>query len=257
MEEKYEDGYLVVASKHHNFYLSAVNLLQTIKDYYPEANTCLVTEERFVDDRSDFIDHVIYCDKHYRAKLWGMANSPFTKRTFYIDADMECMHEDISEVFDELGNHDMMFTGLPRDRWHIFMDTEFPGGTFTLAGAVCLYDSSNKLVMEFMQDWYDIYVKQYAREWWPLDKDGEFDKINYPYHLRVWDQFTLWWLTNKSDKYKELKVGIFEDDLRWNYWSTLLKEFHKPQFQPKKEMVLLHHSAGFEKKKNFNKDFED
>ena len=26
----------------------------------------------------------------------------------------------------------------------------------------------------------------------------------------------IWWLTNKEEKYKDLKVGIFDDDLRWN-----------------------------------------
>lgn len=213
-------GYVVVASKEYRFYAWGLNLIESIKDFYPEAKCCLVTEERFLDGRESIADDLLLCDNHHRAKLWGMANSPYDL-TFYIDADCEVIHEDIAKVFDELGDKDMMFTGLPKDRWYIFKDTEFPGGTFTLCGAVCLYDSSNPLVREFMNDWYEYYIKQDSGEWWPTNERGEFDYKMYPESLKPWDQFSLWWLTNKEDKYKDLKVGIFENDLRWNYWALL------------------------------------
>ena len=31
------------------------------------------------------------------------------------------------------------------------------------------------------------------------------------------DQTTLWYLLNKVDKYKNIKVDSFKDNLRWNY----------------------------------------
>lgn len=228
-------GYLVVGSKKHQFYKFAINLAESIKDYNPEAKVCLVTEERFLDGREKIADDLLLCGSGIREKLWGMANSPYDL-TFYIDADAEVIHEDIAKVWDELGDNDMVFTGLPEDRWYIFKDTEFPGGTFTLCGAVCLYDSSNPLVMEFMQDWYDYYLKQQNETWWPLNEQGEFDYDLYPEQLGCWDQFTLWWLTEKVDKYKELKVGIFEDDLKWNYWALLDRIKH-----PMADDVVIHH----------------
>lgn len=236
------NGYLVVASNRSSFYSVAINLLESIRDYYPEANLCLVTEERFCDGRETVADHVIHCDNHYRAKLWGMSQTPFDK-TFYIDADMECVSEDIANVFDELKGDDMVFTGLPRDRWYAFKDTEFPGGTFKLCGGVCLYDSSNPLVMEFMHDWFEYYDKQYNGIWWPTDENGHFDKKNYPHHLKIWDQFTLWWLTEREEKYKELNVRIFDNDLRWNYW-VILDRKRNPMPE---DVVLLHYSSAYDK----------
>lgn len=228
-------GYLVVGSTKFQFYKFAINLVESIKDYHPEAKVCLVTEERFLDGREKIADDLLLCGSGVREKLWGMANSPYDL-TFYIDADAEVIHEDIAKVWDELGDNDMVFTGLPEDRWYIFKDTEFPGGTFTLCGAVCLYDSSNQLVMEFMQDWYEYYVKQAERIWWPLNENGHFDFDLYPEELGCWDQFTLWWLTEKVDKYKELKIGIFEDDLKWNYWALLDRIKH-----PMADDVVIHH----------------
>lgn len=238
-------GFLVVGSRKKNYYVLAVNLLEAVKDYYPEAQTCLVTEERFLDGREEVADHLVFCDDHYRAKLWGMTQTPFDI-TFYMDADMECVHEDIALVFDELGDDDLVFTGLPRDRWYVFKDTEFPGGTFTLCGGVCLYRSESPLVMEFMSDWFKYYDLQKSEQWWPLDENGEFDTYNYPHHLRIWDQFTLWYLTNKVDKYQELKVSIFDDDLKWNYWSSLDRTRNPPNCGFDR-VVLYHYSSGFDK----------
>lgn len=230
-------GYLVVASKEPHYYNWAIQLLESIKDFYPEAKVCLVTEQRFLDGREEVADHLIFCDDHIRAKLWGMSQTPFDI-TFYMDADMDCIHEDIATIFDELGDNDMMFAGLPKERWGIFKETEFPGGTFKLCGGVCLYRSYNPLVQDFMKDWYDYYVEQHANRWWPLNENGEFDTVNYPNVLRKWDQFTLWWLTEKEEKYKDIKVQVFEDDLKWNYWSLWNRVVSMPD-----DTVLVHFSG--------------
>lgn len=235
--KKPNNGYLVVASRQILYYNWAIQLLESVKDFYPEAQVCLVTEEKFLDGRESVADHLIFCDDHVRAKLWGMAQTPFDT-TFYMDADMDCIHEDIAKVFDELGDSDLAFAGLPKNRWDIFKDTEFPGGTFKLCGGVCLYRSSDPLVMEFMNDWYEYYKKQEAGDWWPLNENNEFDKENYPYHLRIWDQFTLWWLTEKEKKYSSLKVKIFDDDLKWNYWALWNRRFPMPD-----DTVLVHYSG--------------
>ena len=103
-------GYVVVASRTKFFYVSAINLIESILDFHPEAKITLVTEERFLDKRSEVCDKIIFCDDHKRAKLWGMARTPYDI-TFYIDADTECEHEDIANVFDLLGDDDIQFTG--------------------------------------------------------------------------------------------------------------------------------------------------
>lgn len=237
-------GYVVVASRRSFFYVSALNLIESIRDFHPDAKVCLVTEEKFLDGREKIADQVILCDDHKRAKLWGMAKSPWDL-SFYIDADTEVEHEDIEHVFDELGDYDVMFTGLPEERSYCYAELKFPGGQFELCGAVCLYDMRNSLVREFMNDWYDLTVKQYANEWWPTKSDGSWDEELYPRSLARWDQFSLWWLVNKEPKYQNLKVGIFEDDARWNYFSRYKYEHNI------KPVVIRHYSSSEAKHREY------
>lgn len=226
-------GYLVVASKEYVYYAWAINLLEQIKDYNPDAKVCLVTEERFVDSRADIADHIVYCGNHYREKLWGMSQSPFDL-TFYMDADMECLHEDISLVFDEIGDNDMVFNMLEEKNYDIFVDVDWPGGKFKLCGGCCLY---TKDMLPFMKDWHELFVKQYANEWWPEDENGNWDCETHPRRLKNWDQFSLWWLVNKEPKYKDLKIGGFKENDRWNYWSLQHRK------DPMPDNVILYHKS--------------
>lgn len=245
-------GYVVVASKKRVFYVSAINLMETIKDFYPEAQITFVTEERFLDGRERVADTVLHCDDHARAKIWGMARAPYDI-TFYIDADTEVEHEDISTIFDHMGDYDLMFTGLPPERHYCYAEVFFPGATkpdgakggFELCGAVCLYNMRNPLVKNFMHDWYDLTNKQYAGLWWPTKEDGSEDLENFPASLKRWDQFSLWWLTNREPKYKDLKIGIIPDDARWNWYSKYRYDHAEGP------IVIRHYSSSGAKKINF------
>ena len=237
-------GYVVVASRTKFFYHSACNLIESIKDFYPEAKCCLVTEEWLLTDRGRALaDDIIICDDHKRAKIWGMARSPYDL-TFYIDADTECEHEDIATVFDKFDGYDVLFTGLPVERHYCYAEVYFPGATkpdgskggFELCGGVCLYDMRNPLVKKFMHEWYDLTVEQYAGRWWPTKKDGSEDLDNYPESFKRWDQFSLWWLTNRDERFKDLKVGVIEDDARWNYYSK-----YKAHLNHNKEPIVIRH----------------
>lgn len=233
-------GYLVVASRNINFYTYAINLIESIKDYHPEARVCLVTEERFLDGREDIADDLIFCDNHYRAKLWGMANSPYDM-TMYIDADMECEHEDISTCWDDMKDYDLVFHELTEERGKYYAVREFlyegKRQQYRLCGGVCLYNSSNPLVMELMEDWDDLYRRQLARLWRP---EG-FDQQQWEKDLRIFDQTTLWWLVNKEEKYKDLNIGIFDDDIRWNFFTQYGYQGFKSKYD--KPPILRHYSG--------------
>lgn len=232
-------GFVIVASKKINFYRYAINLAESILDYYEDAKITLFCEEwMFEELHRDLFDQVIWCSDHYRAKLWGMAKSPYDI-TMYIDADMECEHEDIRKVFGELGDCDMMFSALTEERAYIYAELYFDcpeaGPTkFDLCGGVCLYDMSKPIVKEFMWDWWELTRKQMNDEWWPA---------GYSDSLKSWDQFSLWWLTTKVDKYKDINVGIFKDDMRWNYYNA----WNWVKTRPEGEVVLRHFSCGLEK----------
>ena len=237
MAEK-SKGYVIVASNKINFYKYAVNLAESILDYNEDAKITLFCEPwMFEEIHRDLFDNVEWCSSHYRAKLEGMAKSPYDL-TFYLDADTEVEHEDIANVFDEFNGYDILFTALTDDRDYIYAERDFdtPEGPakFTLCGGVCLYDMSKPIIREFMDDWWDLTRRQMDDEWWP---EGYIDS------LKSWDQFSLWWLTEKTPKYKDLNLGIFKDDLRWNYYNA----FNWHMTKPEGEVVVRHYSCGLDK----------
>jgi hypothetical protein len=241
-------GYLSVASKNQNFYTYAINLIESVKDYYPDARYCLVTDEAFLDGRESIVDDLILTSGEaigaYRAKLWGMARSPYDQ-TMYLDADMTCEHEDIEFVFDDLRDRDMVFHELSKERENYFAVKYFNYNGkkehMKLCGGVCLYNSAKPIVKEFMEDWWQYYNKQYAGNWMP----ESFDKAEFNKNLRVFDQTTLWWLTEKLEKYKDLNIGYFDDDIRWNYFSQYA--YDMLQSKSGKPPVMRHFSGSLKK----------
>lgn len=240
-------GFVIVASRNSNFYSYATNLAESIRDFYPDANITLFTEDHFLDGRENVFDNVMPCDGHYRAKLYGMAETPYDI-TMYVDADMDCEHEDIIKVWDELQDYDMVFHELTKERekFYAIREFQYDGGIekYTLCGGVCLYRSYNPLVREFMHDWNDLFRKQYDNSWKPEGFVGD----QWDRDLKHFDQTTLWWLTEKDPKYKDLKIGIFEDDIRWNYF-TQYAYSDKGALKSKsgKPPILRHFSATLKK----------
>lgn len=231
-------GYVLVASKKINFYRYAINLAESILDYYEDAKITLFTEPwMFEEGHRELFDNVEWCSDHYRAKLDGMRRSPYDI-TAYLDVDMEVEHEDIANIFDELGDDEVLFSELTDDRSYVYAERDFdtPDGPakFTLCGGIALYDMRKEIVREFMTDWWELTKAQMDDQWWP---EGYSDS------LKSWDQFSLWWLTEKDPKYKDLKVAIFKDDLRWNYYNA----FNWAITQPEGPVVIRHYSCGLEK----------
>ncbi len=240
---KLTKGYLTVASKIPNFYSMAINLAESILDYEPDAKITLVTEEKFLDGREKIFDKVIFCDNHYRAKLWGLTQSPYDI-TLYLDADTEVVHPDISKAFDLLGDNNLLFTELLKENYYAYKTVYFNEKSkddyykLKLNGGICLYDNSQK-TKEFLNLWYEVHKKQCVYEWWPLDKEGNHDYKTYPKELSYWDQFTLWWLTNEHEIKDCVKVGTFPDTNRWNWYTV----FSPNKSSHKDPIVIEHYSC--------------
>ena len=75
-------GYVVVASSNFFYYISALNLIHSIKQFDLNAQVCLVTEKRFVDKGADIADEIVFCDNHLRSKIYGIRNSIEIVRRF-------------------------------------------------------------------------------------------------------------------------------------------------------------------------------
>lgn len=206
-----------------------------------------------MDDRCDDIDYVFECTDHIRSKLYGMANSPFDI-TFYVDADTICEHEDIVNIWDQLNDNDLVFVELTKDpqAQKSFVEVTAPIKStgdlvdLTLCGGVCLYNNKNPLVKEFMQDWWNMYQQQ--EEYTQDNTSGpKFWPDDLPKSMLRWDQFTLWWLINKVDKYKNLKIGRFDDNYRWNWFTSFRFDEHGKHRLVKNPPIIVHHSATMKK----------
>ena len=253
-------GFVVVASKQIAFYYSAMNLIESIWDYYPDAQFAFFCEPWMRDHRCEDPNIQLFdCGDHIREKLYGMANSPFD-HTFYIDADCECEHEDIVKIWDQFEGDDLKFVELTKDEvaQKSFVQVLAPIPSMdrtidlTLCGGVCLYDMSNPLVKEFMTDWHEMFVIQEAiyqskdyslpGRWFPEDT---------PESMLRWDQFTLWWLVNMVDKYKDLKIGIFKENYRWNWFTSFRWGSDGKHRLVNDPPILIHHSATMNKKAEY------
>lgn len=238
MSQEPTKGYIVVASGRYSFYKLAINLINSIKDFDENAKVCFATEKSFCDGRENVADHLIYCGDHVREKLTALSQAPFDI-TMYIDADCEVLSEDISTAFDMLDGNDMMFTPLKPERDKYFKKRVWDHGEFTLNGGVFVYDMRKPIVKDFMKDWDSYYRSQRQKTWWPDMVDGKPSYERHPKILEQWDQFTLWWLINENPKYKNLKIKLFEEEIRWNFYSN----FSEEENYTGKEIVI-HHMSG-------------
>ena len=251
-------GFVFVATKFESFLKAGYFLAETILDYMPDAKITLFTEKLFLEDENlktlftPFDKILPTPGSTNREKMWGMANSPYDI-TMYLDVDMEVVHEDICTVFDQIQNYDMRFVNLTKEGARHFaewswgentLDNGYTGSNpqhLTHCGGVCLYNNTNPLVKQFMIDWYSVYLKQRAAIELPI----EIQEV--PKSFWIWDQLTLWWLLWHSPKYKELKWKFFEENYRWNYYSSFGLPWTQPNIYASKHPIIHHYSSGMDK----------
>lgn len=231
-----KDGFVYVASVSEAYYKAAVRSAISLKDNYPEADITLFTHKSFFkeEDRKFFNNVNFDIPVHVRAKMWGMARSPYD-RTLYVDADTEIRSERIAEVFDILGDNDIMFTRIiphvSKDRL-IDKDNELE-----YHGGIILYNSKD-ITIQLMHDWYNTYVTQINTYDWENSKFAAYSK-----KLRPWDQFTIWYLL-QQEEYKSVRHDFFpEGGHEFNY--IYLLEDKKSPFNEKYshiDPVIFHYS---------------
>ena len=184
-------------------YIKAVKLSAgSVKDHYPEANITLVAPARMVDEECrELFDHII-CNEHVpdssRTKLWALSKTPYDL-TMYLDADTMCMSDEISTVWDQIGDNDMLFTLIRPYNSNPKGFLEDPD--YKYHGGVFLY---NRKALPFMVEWWDR---------WSRGQQGEWDYPHTP-NFRNWDQYFLYYILKYTNH--GLKVGVFKEDARWN-----------------------------------------
>lgn len=244
------NGFVVAATISQNFVKAAINLRESLFDYWPDAKISLYTEQKFIDQFGsdlDTFDQVVPVGSSDREKMWAMWQSPYD-RTMYIDADCEINHQDITTLFDYLDDgSDMYYVELTDAASKPFVMHRWGKGDLdrlTHCGGVCLYNSSKPLVKEFMKDWYDIYHKMMDKKWGPKQLPDVPDKYFQ------WDQIVLYYLIYRDPKYQSLKWKFFPDNYRWNYYSSFGNCLFREDGMWKhvdKAPVIMHYSSTMDK----------
>lgn len=207
-----EKGFLYVASKRRLYYELALISCQSLKDFSPKTHVTLFTHQNFVDDRCKIFDRVIVdIPIHNRAKMWCMARTPY-ERTVYNDCDSLIRHKDVSKIFNFLDECDL-FCGsnllytVADIKW-TYIDIErkhIP----KYHGSMLGYHKT-ELNVDFMQTWFDEYVKQVSTPW----KYGN----NHYQDWQKFDMFTLWRMTSglfeEFERFDGLNIKILSR--RWN-----------------------------------------
>ena len=244
-------GFVYVASISKAYYNAAVQSAISLRDYFPKANITLFTHEIFVEenDRKFFDNIVTGIPVHIRAKMWGMAKTPYQK-TLYLDADTEIRSERISEVFDILtDDKDMLFTKIIN---HVSADKVIDkDNNLEYHGGVILYNN-NPLTIELINEWYELYLLQRNIPHWSKSIFKDYNRKMQP-----WDQFTIWYLL-KQEKYKDIRHDFFPNGgHEFNYIYLLEYTSLKENVAYKNlEQIIFHYTLPKEKVHAGNIKFE-
>lgn len=209
-------GIILIASVSLAYYKAAVRCAISIKDHYPDAKITLFAHEEFVNDNDRFLfENVITgIPVHSRAKLWALDKTPYDI-TLYLDCDTEIWHEDISQIFDLIGDSDIAITNI---REYAGKGTKVSNTENMVYHCGMFLYRKTKKTLEFMRKWWSEYLIQTAPGPWPY--------LEYDPKMKPWDQFTFWRLLKEDPS---IKVSVLPDDARWNFvWVYKESETDKP-----------------------------
>lgn len=213
--QRHERGFVYVASLSKRFLLSACLSAESLRDYHPTANITLFTTPDLLDGTVDVsvFDDIITdgVPQDRRAKLWALSRSPY-KTTAYLDADTFVVSSEVSTMFDQLGENDLIFTKIRPYNSNPKGFIEDPG--YIYHGGVFVYNDAPDTI-RFMERWWEL--------WSTTRFPGIFTETypEFPERMRDWDQFYLFFLINHTEH--NLKIGFFENDARWNFVVGYLK----------------------------------
>lgn len=215
MQHQARNGFVLVAAVHPRYALAASISAASIKEHFPAANiTLFATQEVLTGIDTSVFDNVITdgVPNDKRAKLWALSRTPYDL-TAYIDADTMIGSEEISTIFDQLGNNDIIFTKIRKYNSNMNGFIEDP--EYIRHGGVFVYNNKPKTIA-FMANWWERWVETRV--------EGKFKLIypDYPIRMVNWDQFFLYYLVKYTDH--GLQLGFFEEDARWNFVAGYRRE---------------------------------
>lgn len=247
---KYSEGFLIVANMHAMYKNSAICLIDSLEEFYPDSKIMVVCPpqwksefelyEQVVEIRTDGPDE-------RRTKLWALQHTIFEK-TCYLDADMEVVSEEIKDVFKLLDEeYDTAFTVInPKfgASTAIYKETgekeirdndirehlRYHGGFF-----LWWNNDTHPNAVKSMSLWWEM--------WNSINKNEKFwdDNPQYFYMNRSWDQFTWWYITQvelPELKVQEVGGGLTPEGMKWNCSPHYTSEYNKEILGDVKPVIM-------------------
>lgn len=233
---RYDRGFLIVATCHAMYKNSALSLIDSLDEYYPECKIMVVCPEEWREEFEQYTQVVeIRCDgpDERRTKLWALQHTVFEK-TCYLDADMEVVSDEIQNVWDLLDDeHDMAFTVI---------NPRYGASTaiYSEDGDNGIRDNNIEKHLRyhggFFLWWHNddhLNSIEAAKLWWTqwnnINKSDEFWEDNQQYYRmnKGWDQFTLWHICRidlPELKIQEIAGGLNPESMKWNCSTFYVEE---------------------------------
>lgn len=244
------NGFLMVATRSKSYFYSAIELIDSIDEHYKgdDYKSILFTEKEFVQEDPSVLEYFDYVvvggPSNVRTKMWACAHSPFDT-TAYLDVDMQCQHEDISNIFNQLKDNDIIFTKvlaytgaqyniIKKDLWENNKEEYVANGVprgMLYHGGIYVYKTTETM-KNFMYEWYCNFWIQRTTKY----KTSKDYTENYCEGVHHWDQFTLWRLlfSEQFNYNKKIKISVFDDHVRWN------KNVYAKDDEYKDPVILYH-----------------
>lgn len=215
MQARLSNGFLYAATVHRKYVTAACISAASIKDHFPSANITLYSTADLIDGQDvSMFDNVITdgVPNDRRAKLWALSRTPYTT-TAYIDADTLISSSEITSIFDQLGDRDIIFTKIRKYNSNLQGFIEDP--EYIRHGGVFVYNN-NPNTIDFMSKWWTLWIESRAT--------GQFELLypEYPLRMGSWDQFFLFYIIKHTEH--GLNLGFFDEDAKWNFVAGYRKE---------------------------------
>lgn len=249
MESK---GYLLVSTLARSFYEAMVMAVESLKDEVPDAKVAVFTHEEWIRDQDrELFDHIITpVPVHVRTKLWALPQSPFDK-TIYLDCDIFVLNNEIEEVWDHLGDHDVVMSenrpynakvvyfthddqlgpGIKGEELHHYNDNHMQlyrdGKAHKFKWHCGMFAwRKNERTQRLWSEWLKWYRQHTERHTKP-----------FPSGLAYWDTFAFWRALYEN---KDLNVDIkrMPNDAKYNF----VTGYKETELRPGSQKSVLHYT---------------
>lgn len=243
----------MVATLSKPFYEAAIMAAESLIDEVPDAKITLFTHSDWIrdKDRKLFDKIVDPVPVHCRTKLWALPRTPYDQ-TIYLDVDIFVLSNEIEEVWDHLGDHDVVMSeNRPYNAKVVYFshdEQEGPG----MPGRELQHHKPEhmQLYKEGKAHKFQWHCGMFAwnknertqklwHEWlkWYKIHTVKKDTRPFPSELEYWDTFAFWRALYENP---DLGVNIkrMPNDAKYNF----VTGYKETELRPGTEKAVLHYT---------------